>query len=92
MSRKGLAIRIDYDKRPVKHPGGERRVATLWHLSWQNEQLSCVVYRKGDAMTLNVESPTAVIVSEPFDMQPRSLQRAHALRDALLRRGWLEVV
>lgn len=43
-------------------------------------------------MTLNVESPTAVIVSEPFDMQPRSLQRAQALRDALLRRGWLEVV
>lgn len=69
---------------------GERRIATLWRLSWHNQQLSCAVYRHGDALKLNVESPTAVIVSEPFDMQPRALQRAQSLREALLRRGWID--
>ena len=39
---------------------------------------------------LSVESPTAVVITERFDLQPRALARAHALRDALTRRGWTE--
>lgn len=76
------------NRAPVTQMDGERRVATLWQLAWRNQQLSCVVYRDGEALRLTVESPTAVIVTEPFEMQPRALARAHALRDALLRRGW----
>jgi hypothetical protein len=67
---------------------GGQPVATLWQLIWQDQQLSCVVYRERDALRLRVESSTTVIVSEPFDMQPRTVARVHALRDALLRRGW----
>ncbi len=77
------------DNRPlVRSMDDERPVATLWQLAWRNQQLSCVVYRDGDALRLTVDSPTAVIVTEPFEMQPRALARAQALRDALLRRGW----
>lgn len=32
----------------------------------------------------------AVIVEEPFDLEPRAVARAHALREALKRRGWKE--
>jgi hypothetical protein len=69
----------------------ERPVATLWQVAFADQQLSCVVYRRRDGLRLEVESPEAVIVSEPFDMQPRALARAQALRDALLRRGWNQV-
>ena len=68
-----------------------RRVATLWQVAFDDQRLSCVVYRRRDGLRLAVESPEAVIVSEPFDMQPRALARAHALRDALVRRGWSNV-
>jgi hypothetical protein len=61
---------------------------TLWQVAWNDQQLSCAVYRAGNGLRLTVESREGVIVSEPFDMQPRALARVHALRDALLRRGW----
>jgi hypothetical protein len=67
---------------------GVRQVATLWNLSWDTDSLSCVVYRTDTGFQLNIESPVAVILTEPFEMQPRALVRAHALRDALKRRGW----
>lgn len=66
----------------------EGRIATLWHLTWQNDQVSCVVYQDAHGMQLRLESPTRVIMSEPFDMQPRSFARTRALRDSLKRRGW----
>ena len=65
-------------------------VATLWQLAWDTERLSCAVYRDGEQLELRVQSPHAVIVAEQFDLQPRALARAHALRDALKRRGWTD--
>jgi hypothetical protein len=74
----------------VSSAHGSRRIATLWQVVWNDLQLSCAVYRHGERLTLSVESEEGVIVSEPFDMQPRAFARAHALRDALVRRGWTE--
>jgi hypothetical protein len=37
-----------------------------------------------------VECPQAVIVNEPFVIEPRALARAQKLRDDLKRRGWSE--
>ena len=37
---------------------------------------------------MRVESPTAVILSEAFELQPRSFARTRALRASLKRRGW----
>ena len=66
----------------------EGRIATLWHLTWNDDRLSCAVYQSADGMELCLESPTGIIISEPFDMQPRALARSRALRDSLKRRGW----
>jgi hypothetical protein len=65
-------------------------VATLWKLAWNDNQLSCVVNRTDHGFELSVESPTSVVITERFDLEPRALARAHALRDALKRRGWTE--
>ena len=65
-------------------------VATLWQLAWDDDRLSCSVYRNRDGLQLRVESLTAVILSEPFELQPRSLARMQALRESLKRRGWRE--
>lgn len=71
------------------HTEGEaRRLATLWNLTWKESSLSCAVYRTPDGLRLTIESPTAVIVTERFDIQPRAVSRAEALRDSLVRRGW----
>jgi hypothetical protein len=72
----------------VSKAGDPRQVATLWQLYLKNDRLACVVYREDAGLQLSVESPTAVIVCEPFDLQPRALARAKALRTSLLRRGW----
>lgn len=69
-------------------PRAHDRVATLWELAWNDERLSCVVCRGTDGLRLRIESPTTVIVSEHFTMQPRAVARVRALRDALRRRGW----
>jgi hypothetical protein len=69
---------------------GEVQVATLWTLVWNQDSLACVVYRTPDGFRLSVESRTAVIVTERFDLEPRALARAQALREALKRRAWRE--
>ena len=71
---------------------GLRRVATLWQLAWNENRLSCVVYRNADGFQLSIESLTAVVITEPFSMQPRALARSQALRAALKRQGWQEVL
>jgi hypothetical protein len=68
----------------------EGRIATLWHLTWENNRVSCAVYQGPEGMQLRLESPAGVIMSEPFDMQPRAFARTRALRDSLKRRGWRE--
>jgi hypothetical protein len=66
------------------------RVTTLWNLMFNGERVSCAVYHGTEGMELRLESPTGIILSEPFDMQPRSMSRAKALRASLERRGWTE--
>jgi hypothetical protein len=65
-----------------------RQIATLWQLAWDDDRLSCVVYRNTDGLQLRLESPTAIILSEPFELQPRAFARMQALRESLKRRGW----
>ena len=67
-----------------------RPVATLWQLALNDDRLFCTVYRGDQGLQLRVESPTAVILSEAFDLQPRSFARTQALRASLKRRGWQE--
>jgi hypothetical protein len=67
-----------------------QRVATLWRLTWGDTSLECAVYRSDEGFVLNVESPAAVVLTEQIDLKPRALARAHALRDALKRRGWVD--
>jgi hypothetical protein len=65
-----------------------RQVATLWQLAWDDDRLSCIVYRHTDGLQLRLESPKAIILSEPFELQPRAFARMQALRESLKRRGW----
>ncbi|HEU5259006.1 MAG TPA: hypothetical protein VFU28_23630 [Vicinamibacterales bacterium] len=66
-------------------------ISTLWNLTFNNQHLRCVVYRDVDGLELRLESPAGVILSEPFEMEPRALARTRALRESLKRRGWAEV-
>jgi hypothetical protein len=68
----------------------EGRVATLWNLNFHDDRVSCVVYHGVKGMELRLESATGVILTEPFEMQPRAFARMKALRESLKRRGWLE--
>jgi hypothetical protein len=70
---------------------GTRPVATLWRLTWKGDLLSCSVYRDGEGLELRLESPAAVILAEPFELQPRALARTQSLRESLKRRGWEEL-
>jgi hypothetical protein len=70
---------------------GEQVVATLWQLIWNDNALVCRVSRIAHGFRLSVESPSAVIVEERFDLEPRAVMRAHALGEALRRRGWSDV-
>ncbi len=65
-----------------------RPVATLWQLAWNDDRLFCTVYRNDQGLQLRLESPTAVILSEAFELQPRSFARTQAMRASLKRRGW----
>ena len=67
-------------------------VATLWQLAWtDNSVLACCVYRDGAGrLELRVQSASALIVREPFEIQPRAVARAHALRESLKRSGWVD--
>lgn len=75
----------------MAQPGELRPVATLWQLAWEQDRLFCTVYRHPDGLQLRLESPTGVILSEKFDLQPRVFARTQALRASLKRRGWREV-
>jgi hypothetical protein len=55
-----------------------------------DDRLCCSVYQSESGWQLRVESDTAVIMTEPFELQPRAVARSHALRDSLKRRGWRE--
>ena len=66
-------------------------ISTLWNLTFNNQHLRCVVYRDVDGLELRLESPAGVILSEPFEMEPRALARTRALRESLKRRGWEEI-
>jgi len=66
-------------------------ISTLWNLTFNDQHLRCVVYRDVDGLELRLESPAGVILSEPFEMEPRALARTRALRESLKRRGWEEV-
>jgi hypothetical protein len=68
----------------------EGRIATLWQLTWNDDRVKCVVYQSAKGMELRLESATGVIMSEPFEMQPRGFARTRALRESLIRRGWRE--
>jgi hypothetical protein len=69
-----------------------RPVATLWDLSWDGNRLRCAVYRsaKGGAFEVRLQSETALVFAEPFELGPRALARMDALRRSLERRGWRE--
>jgi hypothetical protein len=71
----------------IPHDG---RVTTLWNLRFNGDRVSCAVYHGADGMELRLESRAGIILSEPFDMQPRAMARTRALRASLKRRGWLE--
>lgn len=68
-----------------------RPVATLWQLALAKDRLFCTVYRNEEGLQLRLESATSVIMSEPFDLQPRMMARTQALRNSLKRRGWRDV-
>ena len=68
----------------------DRRVATLWNLRFDDSILRCVVYHGDSGMELRLESAKTTIITEPFDMHPRSFARTKALRESLKRRGWKE--
>ena len=76
----------------MQAPAKARRVATLWNLTWKDDSLSCVVDRTDGGFRLSIQSSDTVIVSERFDLEPRVLARASALRDSLKRRGWSDVI
>ena len=68
--------------------GDARPIATLWQLALNDDRLFCTIYRNKQGLQMRVESPTAVILSEAFELQPRSFARTRALRASLKRRGW----
>jgi hypothetical protein len=65
-------------------------VAVLWRLQLNGSRIACRVYRDGARLQLCVESATAVIVREPFELEPRAVARARMLRENLKRRGWID--
>lgn len=63
-------------------------VSVLWEVEWAGARLRCAVYREGSGLCLRVESGDAVIVEEPFVIEPRAMRRARLLQRSLVRRGW----
>lgn len=70
--------------------GKGRRIATLWQLAWNGERISCTIHRHDHGFQLRLESATTVILTEPCELQPRTIARTQALRASLMRRGWRE--
>jgi hypothetical protein len=81
-----------HNEADVRAARGSQPLATLWRLAWNGDNLACIVYRCSDGrLQLRVEVAETVIVDERFELQPRMMARARALREALKRRGWQEV-
>jgi hypothetical protein len=57
-------------------------------MTFNRHQVSCAIYRGATGMEMRLESAAGVILSEPFDMEPRAFARTRALRQSLKRRGW----
>jgi hypothetical protein len=70
--------------------GNDVPLAVLWRLQLNDSRIACRVYRDGGRLQLCVESATAVIVREPFELEPRAMARARMLRENLKRRGWVD--
>jgi hypothetical protein len=69
------------------HPPG--RVAILWELAWNDgSMLACSVYRDRQGFEMRVESNGEFVSGERCELRPRTIARAQALHDALVRRGW----
>jgi hypothetical protein len=67
------------------------RVAVLWQLAWTDDSmLTCSVYRDAGGFEMRLESNGVLVTGERCELQPRTMARAHALRDSLVRRGWRE--
>ena len=62
----------------------------LWEVEWEGQRLRCAIYRTGAGLQMRLESGTAVVMAEPFEMQPRAIARTRLLRRSLTRRGWRE--
>jgi hypothetical protein len=75
----------------VSDRNGLRPVATLWQLAMKDDRLFCTVYRSEEGLQLRLESGSAIILAEPFDLQPRMMARTQTLRESLKRRGWQEI-
>jgi hypothetical protein len=63
-------------------------VATLWRLVFNDDRLSCAVYRARTGLEMRLETARGTILAEPFELRPRVLARMQALRRSLKRRGW----
>ena len=66
----------------------ERPVATLWQLAWNEDQLSCAIYRGERGLELRLETGGKTVLAEPFELGPRMISRSEALKRSLKRRGW----
>jgi hypothetical protein len=66
-------------------------IATLWQLAWKDDLLSCAVYKVGKGLEMRLEAGPRTLFAEPFELGPRMVARAHALRQSLMRRGWREL-
>jgi hypothetical protein len=67
-----------------------RPIATLWHLTWNGNRVSCVVYRSSKGLELRLESGAQTLLTQPFELKPRKLSQTEALKRSLKRRGWRE--
>ena len=66
-------------------------VATLWQLAWNDDLLSCAVYKVGKGLEMRLEAGTTTLFAQPFELGPRMVGRAQALRRSLVRSGWREL-
>lgn len=76
---------------PMVGRSGTGPVAKLWQLGWNDARIACTVHHSADGFEIRLESPTAVILTESFMLEPRMLARTDALRAALIRRGWRDL-
>lgn len=65
-------------------------LATLWQLAYNDDRISCAVYRDGEKLEMRLETRSETILIEPFEIRPRVLSRVEALRRSLKRRGWAD--